>query len=159
MLKTTTNGWVGRAIYWEFCKKIKFDYTTKWSMYLQELIREIETYKIFKGFEIYKCPNPSQKKKELATKEIKRNWKDKQIVGSCQRTKKIAVEHDGDSDSTSSWCVWKWFRGRIETIQTTALSSLDRILRRVLYWNRKKWYNNNDKTKPRDNQQKIEAAN
>ena len=38
-------------------------------------------------------------------RENERNWKDIQIFGPCQRADK-AVEHDGDSDTTCSWCTW-----------------------------------------------------
>ena len=37
--------------------------------------------------------------------EIKRKWKDRHILGPCERTKKT-VEHEGDSDTNSSWCTW-----------------------------------------------------
>ena len=35
----------------------------------------------------------------------KRKQKDRQILGPCLRTKKI-MEHEGDSDTNCSWCVW-----------------------------------------------------
>ena len=37
--------------------------------------------------------------------ENKRTWKDKQILGSYQRSEK-AVEHKNNSDTSYSWCPW-----------------------------------------------------
>ena len=78
--------------------------------------------------------------------ENKRKQKDKQILWSCQRTKK-AMEPEDDGDSNSSWCTCDnpqriemetrdtgelEIKERIESTQTTALLRLTRILKRVL---------------------------
>ena len=38
--------WVGKEVYWELCKKLKFDHTNKWYMHHPESILENETLKI-----------------------------------------------------------------------------------------------------------------
>ena len=40
-------------IYWELCKKLKFDHTNKWYMHNPESIPENETDRILRDFEIY----------------------------------------------------------------------------------------------------------
>ena len=42
----TKHDWVRKVIYWELCKKLKFDHTTKCYMYKSESVQENETYKI-----------------------------------------------------------------------------------------------------------------
>ena len=42
----------GLVIYWELCKKLKFDHTTKWYMHKLETVLENETHKILWDFEI-----------------------------------------------------------------------------------------------------------
>ena len=44
--------WVGKVIYWELCKRLKFDYTTKWYMHKLESVREDKTHKILWDFVI-----------------------------------------------------------------------------------------------------------
>ena len=41
-----------KVIHWELCKKMKFDWTTKWYMHKQKFILENETYKILRDFEM-----------------------------------------------------------------------------------------------------------
>ena len=43
----TRHGWVGKVIYWEFCKKIKFNHTNKLCMPKPEPILEHETHNFF----------------------------------------------------------------------------------------------------------------
>ena len=38
--------WVGKVIHCELCKKLKFDYTTKWYMHKPESVLENEMHKI-----------------------------------------------------------------------------------------------------------------
>ena len=64
-------------------------------------------------------------------------------TGPCQRIEN-AVEYEGESDTNCCECTWNGpknlekrlenleIRGRIETIQTTALLQSTRIVRRVL---------------------------
>ena len=75
--------------------------------------------------------------------ENKRKWKEKQILGPCQRTEKT-MEDEGNSDTTCCWCTWNIpkdlgeengvleISGIIKTIQITVLLGLARMLRRVL---------------------------
>ena len=44
--------WVGKVIYWELCKKFKFDHTNKWYMHNPESVLENETHKLLGDFEI-----------------------------------------------------------------------------------------------------------
>ena len=48
----TWHDWVGKLIYWELCKKLKFDYTNKWYMLNPECVRENETHKLLWDFDI-----------------------------------------------------------------------------------------------------------
>ncbi len=68
--------------------------------------------------------------------------KNRMILGSCQRAKKL-VGHEGDGDTNCSWRTWNSLyglekkkvleiRGSSETIKTPALLRLTRILRKVL---------------------------
>ena len=43
---------MGKVIYWELSKKLKFDHTTKWYMYKLESVLEKQTHKILWSFEI-----------------------------------------------------------------------------------------------------------
>ena len=42
----TRHDWVGKASYWEMCKKSKFDHTNKWYMYNPASILENDTRKL-----------------------------------------------------------------------------------------------------------------
>ena len=42
----TRHDWVGNAIHWELCKKLKFHHTTKWYGQEPEFVLENETQKI-----------------------------------------------------------------------------------------------------------------
>ena len=42
----TRYDWVGKVIYWELCKRLKFDRNTKWYVHKQESVQENETHKI-----------------------------------------------------------------------------------------------------------------
>ena len=48
----TRYDWVEKVIHWELCKKLKFDYTTKWYMHKPESVLENEMHKILWDFEI-----------------------------------------------------------------------------------------------------------
>ena len=50
--------WVGKVIYWELYKRLKFDHTTKWCTPRQpESVLENEAHKIFGDFPIKKWDN------------------------------------------------------------------------------------------------------
>ena len=51
MYKTIHN-LVGKVIFWELCKKVKFDHSNKWYIYKPESVQENETHKIFWDFGI-----------------------------------------------------------------------------------------------------------
>ena len=64
---------------------------------------------------------------------------EKQILGSCQRTKNEPLKHEGERDTNCRWCLRTVFKclkkknwGRIQTSLTTALLMLDRIFWSVL---------------------------
>ena len=44
--------YMSKVIHWELCKKYKFDHTKKWYMHNPESIRENETHRRFRDFEI-----------------------------------------------------------------------------------------------------------
>ena len=48
----TRHDMVRKVIYWEFCKKYKFDHTNKWFMHNPEAVLENETYKLRWDFAI-----------------------------------------------------------------------------------------------------------
>ena len=47
----TRHAWVRKVIYWELCKKFKFDHTSKWYMHNPESVLENEIHKILREFE------------------------------------------------------------------------------------------------------------
>ena len=47
----TRHDWVGKAVYWELCKKFKFDLTNKWYIHNPESVLENKTQKILWDFE------------------------------------------------------------------------------------------------------------
>ena len=93
----------GKLIHWELCKRLKLDYTCKWNQF-----KKMWRIK-FSG--ILRCrPNFNQKKicrlVEFIVQSDQRNqrkWKDKQILGPCQRTEK-AVEHKGQVSINCCLC-------------------------------------------------------
>ena len=44
--------WVGKVIYWEMCKKLKFDYTNKWYMHNPAPVLENATFKLLWDFDV-----------------------------------------------------------------------------------------------------------
>ena len=50
----TRDNWVGKVIYWELCKKFKFDHTNKWYMHNPASVQENDTYKPLWDFDIQK---------------------------------------------------------------------------------------------------------
>ena len=48
----TWHDWIGKIIYWELYKRVKFDHTNKWHMHNPESVLEYETHKLFWDFEI-----------------------------------------------------------------------------------------------------------
>ena len=81
--------WVGKVIYWEMCKKFKFDHASKWYMYNQAPVLENDTYNLPWDFGIqtdhlisarrpYFIINNQQQKK-------KREKKKKENLQNCRR--------------------------------------------------------------------------
>ena len=48
----TWHDWVGNVIHWELCKKLKFDFTTKWYIHKPKPVFENETQKLLRDFVI-----------------------------------------------------------------------------------------------------------
>ena len=46
----TRHDWVGKVIYWELCKKLKFDHVKKWYMHNSESV--LETHNLLWDIEI-----------------------------------------------------------------------------------------------------------
>ena len=57
----TRHHWVCKMIYWELCKKFKFDHPNRWYIHNPESVLEIETHKLLYGFRDTKgSPNLGQ---------------------------------------------------------------------------------------------------
>ena len=150
----------GKVIHWELCKKLNFDHTTKWYMHKPESVLENATHKILWDFEIktdHLIParrpdlvliNKKERTDQLVNfavpadhrvklkenekmdkyldlaRELKKLWnmKVKVIVGALGTVPK-GLERGLENLE---------IRGRIDTIQNTALLQSARILRRVL---------------------------
>ena len=118
-----------KVIHWELRKKLKFDHKKKWYMPNPESVEENEKHKILKGFEtqtdhlistrrpdlvIINKTEKRKKKRNLSNNELcrpggsqsenKRKQKERPLIRPCQRTK-IVMEHEGDGDTSSNWCV------------------------------------------------------
>ena len=139
----TRHDWVGKVIYWELCKKLKFDHTTKWYMHKPEYVLEIEIHKILWYFEIQidlLIPTRRSdlvminKKKENLLHcglchpgrpqcENQRKWKERQVLGLCQRTKKL-------------WNSPQRLGKRTERVinQSTSQDQTTTLLRQSEYW-------------------------
>ena len=50
-ISTKRHDWVGKVMYWELCKKLKFDHTNKWYMHTPASVLENETHKLLWDFE------------------------------------------------------------------------------------------------------------
>ena len=48
----TRHDWFGKVIYWEMCKKMKFDHTNKWYMHNPAPVLENNTHKLLWDFDI-----------------------------------------------------------------------------------------------------------
>ena len=107
---------MGKVIYWELCKKLNFGYANKWCMHKSESILENEIHQILRVVEIQTDYQTPTRKPDLvlSNKNLPSSWycspsrplsKNKQILGSCQRTEK-SVKRDGDVDINCSWCPW-----------------------------------------------------
>ena len=58
----TRHDWVGKVIYWEMCKKIRFDHTHKWDMHDPAPVLENNTHKLLRVlWHTHESPNHSQK--------------------------------------------------------------------------------------------------
>ena len=68
----TTHDWVGKVIYLELCKKLKFDLTTKCYMHKSESVRENETHKILWDFGIQTDHQIPTRRPELVI--VKKKW-------------------------------------------------------------------------------------
>ena len=145
---------MGKAIRWELCKKLKFDYTKEWYLHNAVFVLEMETHKLLWNFEIQlnhliSAGRPVNKKENLPNSEL------------CRKSKNIESEKrekypDLDREQKKLWnmnvtvipivngalgTIPKGLvkgleeletRGQVDAIQTTALSRSARILRRVL---------------------------
>ena len=49
----TGHDWLGKVIFWELCKKLKFDHTNEWCMHNPESVLENEMPQRFWDFEIH----------------------------------------------------------------------------------------------------------
>ena len=79
----TRYDWVGKAIHWEMCKKLKFDHTNKWYMHNPAPVLENDTHKLQWDFGIHtdhliSARRPDliiiNKKRQLAKLSILLSW-------------------------------------------------------------------------------------
>ena len=104
-----------KVIWWELCKKLKFDH-----MHTPESVPEIEMCKILWDFEtqidlliLPRRPDLMLMNKKMNLlfcwfchpSENQRKHKKRKLLWPCQRKKK-AVEHERDGDTNCSWCIW-----------------------------------------------------
>ena len=72
----TRHDWVSKVIFWELCKKFKFDHTNKWYMHNPAPVLENNTYKLLWNFDIYSNHLISARRPDLIIiYKKKRNWK------------------------------------------------------------------------------------
>ena len=152
--------WVGKVIHWEMCKKFKFDHTNKWYMHNPAPVLENDMHKLLWDFDIQTdhlisarrpdliiINNKKRKPAKLSTadhriklkecekrdkyldlaRELKKLWSMKMtiipiVIGAFGMVTKGLLKGLEDLE----------VGGRVETIQTTALLKMARILRRVL---------------------------
>ena len=112
----TRHDWVGVVIYWELCKKLKYDHSTKWYMHKPESVLENETHKILLDFEIqtdHIIPARRsdlvivKKKKEFGVSadhemKIKENEKKDKYLDLARELKTTQHENEGDTN-----CDWR----------------------------------------------------
>ena len=68
----TRRKWVGKVIYRELYKRLKFDHTNKWSLHKSESVPENDTHKITWNFEILTNHlNPSRRQDLVLFKKKK----------------------------------------------------------------------------------------
>ena len=63
---------MGKVIYWDLCKKFKFDCTNKWHMHNPESVMENETQNVLWNFEIQTNPLTSTRWPDRITVNIKK---------------------------------------------------------------------------------------
>ena len=151
---------MGKVIYWEMCKKFKFDQTNKWYMHNPAAVLENDTHKLFDILtdHLISARRPDliiiyKKKKENlqimdftvpADHRIKlKESKKKDTYLEFARELKKTMEREGDNYTNRDWCFWyihqRIIKGlknleigrRVKTIQTTLLRTAI-ILRRTL---------------------------
>ena len=107
----TRHNWVGKVIFWELCKRLKFDLIIKWYLLKPESDLESETHNIFWDFEILiPARRPGLwliKKKRIYylvdhRVKIKESEKINKYLDLARELKKT-VEHDDHTNC--SWCV------------------------------------------------------
>ena len=72
----TRHDWVGKVIYWDVCKKFKFDHTNKWYLHNPAPVLENDTHKLLGDFGIHTDHLISTRKPDLIViNKKKRTWK------------------------------------------------------------------------------------
>ena len=154
----TGHDWVGKVILWKLCKKLRFDFTSKWYMHNPAFVLKNETNKLLWDL-TYKRITLSRRGDHKNQQQKKRTCKivDYAIPADHRIKLKEYEKKDKYLDLGREWkkCgTWKWqlyhlllvllvqspkdykrdseIRGRVETMKTTALLRTARILRRVL---------------------------
>ena len=117
----TRHDWVGQMIHCEMCKKFKFDHTNKWYMHNSASVQENDMHEQLWDFDIHTDHLISAKRSDLIIINMKVTIIPI-VIGAFDTITKGLFNGLEDSE----------VGGRMETIQTRALSRTARILRRVL---------------------------
>ena len=122
----TRHDLVGKVIYWELCKKFKFDRTNKWYMHNPAPVLENDTHKLLWDFDTYGSPisarrpdliiiNKRKKKKRICKIvdfavpadhriKLKECEKKDKYLDLARELKKMY--HEGDNYTNCDWCFW-----------------------------------------------------
>ena len=153
----TRHDWVGKVIHWEMCKKFNFDHTNKWYMHNPTAVLENDTQTPVGLWHTNGSPNFGQKIRPYSNQQKFGNlqncrlcctsWAQNKTVRKWEKDKYLDLARELEK-------LWNMkvtiipigtiikgllkevedleVGGRMETIQTTALLRMIRILRRVL---------------------------
>ena len=120
----TRYDWVRKVIYWELCKKLKFDHTNKWHMHNLESVSENETHYVLWDFEIQTDPLISARRPDLVMVntppenlpnsglcrsssdhrvKLKESKKRNKYLDLAREHKKT-MGHKNDGDTNCNWC-------------------------------------------------------
>ena len=148
--------WVSKLIHWEMCKKVKFDHTNKWYMYIPVPVLENDRHKLLWDFDVHTDHLISARRpdviiinnkkrickivdfavpadRRIKLKECEKKDKYLYLVRELKKLWNIKVMIGPFVTGAFGTIIIKEPGGlRVETIQTIALLKTARILRRIL---------------------------